>query len=748
MNKRFQEFINFHRRGKFVVFLFCLSFLFLILSQIVSALQGEDGILFFIPMGISFLIFVYALHDFRKNIKYIKKMENYLFSSILKTDINRMNEFHKLVDENLFQYYFQPIIDAKTGEVFAYEALMRTDSEICMAPTEILDYAAKESRLYDIEKLTFYNTLKIMSENPDIFHSKKLFINSISNHLLKDTDFEKLYNEYGPLFKNVVMEITESSLIDDNGIKSIQKRLQGTNCQLALDDYGTGYSNESILLHTNPNYIKIDQSLLRNINADPKKQHLVTGIVSFASKNHIKTIAEGIETYEEFVFVINLGVDYIQGFYTGKPNPVMLQNAPEECIDTVFTLNRKHYMEAIPKRTYETTNNSVSLSLVNLALTQFTDVNIHERELTLYGNHDITANISLHFADNLKCQIVLDNINLQGNGPSISLGYNCSVTMVLAGENVISYDGIRVPETSDLTITGNGNLTIRNNRMHGTGIGGTFEQSYGNINLAGTGTIKVINGGEMPIGIGGGHNTAKSVINLISGDITVEVSGHDAVGIGNFSGDVHVNIGDCNLTVHANAKYTVAIGSQNGRAEISTSGNLDITCEARKAVVIGVLENGTGVIDIIRGTMNLRFNAHEGTGIGGIGGNMDIHIHNGDIDIYSEGTDVTGVGDNTGEGKIIISEGIISTTLYAAHPVPIGNRKKEIMIEGGNIQCDLLPEYNIINLYGTHLMERIITSAMEFKQDISIGDNAYVYSASRGSRFADIRVYLPEEVII
>jgi EAL domain-containing protein (putative c-di-GMP-specific phosphodiesterase class I) len=208
-----------------------------------------------------------------------------------------------------------------------------------MLPMEILDLATKENRLYDIEKHTFNNTLSIMKEASDTFQTKKLFINSVSSHQLSDEDFYDLYQNYGPLFKNVVMEITESTLLDEKGTKLLHQRLQNTNCQLALDDYGTGYSNESNLLNSNPHYVKVDRSLVHNINYDSKKQHLVSNLINFAKHNQIKIIAEGIETYEEFEYVIHLGVDYIQGFFTAKPNPFLIDTIAEDLLEKFRMLN-------------------------------------------------------------------------------------------------------------------------------------------------------------------------------------------------------------------------------------------------------------------------------------------------------------------------------------------------------------------------------------------------------------------------
>lgn len=338
----------FLRRGKKIVFLFCQNLLFSIIGFVF--LKINRG--FFQSITIAFfllstLTIISAIPLMIANLSILKKSSDYFFNNCYFKDMNRIKLFHKLLDENLFEYHFQPIISARTGEIFAYEALMRSGSKFNMAPHEILDLAAYENRLYDIEHFTYNNTLKIFKENHDFIKDKKLFINSISSHPLKDSDFNLLIKDYGSQFSSVVIEITEGTLLSDPGIDSIKKRLIETNCQLALDDYGSGFSNEASLLKTNPNYLKIDRAILKSINSDSKKQHLVSNIVNFSSQNNIQTIAEGIETFEELLTVIHLGIDYIQGFYTAKPAPYFLNNLSQEHIDAIKDINRKRFLEAI-----------------------------------------------------------------------------------------------------------------------------------------------------------------------------------------------------------------------------------------------------------------------------------------------------------------------------------------------------------------------------------------------------------------
>lgn len=717
MKKKINEMHYFLRRGKVIVFLFCLNLLFLILvfvTQITN--HGRFGVNSLIFLLLCALCSLFSLYILSMNITLAKNAEAYLLNSKYVKDPSRIKLFHKILDENLFEYYFQPIINARTGEIYAYEALMRTSSKFDMQPLEILDLATYENRLYDIESLTFMNTLKILHDNTDFIQSKKLFINSISSHLLKDSDFEFLFRNYGSLFSNVVIEITEGTLLSDSGINSIKKWLQEANCQLALDDYGSGFSNESNLLKTNPNYIKIDRAILKYINLDKKKQHLVSNIVNFASQNNIKTIAEGIETFEEFKAVINLGIDFIQGFFTAKPLPYFLSHLQKECIDAIIDINDQKSFEAMEKRIYET-NAEEALSPVALSLDHFTDILIQGKEITLKGSQGLVANINIHVPDNMKCRITLENINLKGNEtPAITLGHNCCVELFLVGDNYIVENGIRVPESSDIKILGEGNLSIHAERING-------------------------------VGIGGAHNTTSSIIRLCSGNVIIDSNGLNAVGIGTMFGNAQVIIEECLLEIKTMGIKNVGIGSLSGHVSIESCGNITMNCEGKHTVAIGSVENGEGCIEIKSGEIKIRFNAHYGSGIGAVGGNVDITLYNGDINIYAEGTDIVGIGDHTGNGTIDIMNGIIYIVINSSHQMDIGNLNKRVMIQGGNILCDFTEDIELINAYQRPLTARVISTTRPFKYTvISNEGDSYEYNACYSELSPYMKVYLPEEI--
>ena len=96
-------------------------------------------------------------------------------------------------------------------------------------------------------------------------------------------------------------------------------RAQLWNAQLALDDYGTGFNSEAVLMEYAPDLVKVDVSIIRGIDADPDRRDLLNSLIGYAGTRNIRVLAEGVETAAELETVIACGVDYIQGYYIARP---------------------------------------------------------------------------------------------------------------------------------------------------------------------------------------------------------------------------------------------------------------------------------------------------------------------------------------------------------------------------------------------------------------------------------------------
>ena len=254
-------------------------------------------------------------------------------------------EFHQLISEERMYYYFQPIFSAQTGRVHAYEALMRSDLPTLRSPATIMKLAREQGALYEIERLTFRKAL----EGFDNLRSKNLvdrqaliFINSIASVSLRREDSEYMDQRWHELRRQMVIEITEEEEMNRQALES-KRHAPGFSGMFALDDYGSGYSNEGSLLELAPRFIKVDISIIRGIDSDPDKQQILRNVVRYAQPRNMQIIAEGVETAAEMRTVIDLGADLLQGYFLARPAAVPDPIAPEaaEIIRAIQDSNRR-----------------------------------------------------------------------------------------------------------------------------------------------------------------------------------------------------------------------------------------------------------------------------------------------------------------------------------------------------------------------------------------------------------------------
>lgn len=236
--------------------------------------------------------------------------------------VNGQEVFDRLIDEEQVRFFFQPIVEVATGNVMGYEALMRPMLPQFSGPEDVLMVARSQSKLFLIERLTVFGAIKAyirQLKQGKIKADSRIFINSLSNQCLNEQDVEKLELEYSSILKNIVLEITESEVLDSTFQTKKHEIIRRWGGQLAIDDYGTGYSSMSMLLKVDLAIIKVDMSIIRSIDKVRDKQRLLETIVSYAKPRGIRIVAEGVETEEEMRTCVRIGVDLIQGYYLAKP---------------------------------------------------------------------------------------------------------------------------------------------------------------------------------------------------------------------------------------------------------------------------------------------------------------------------------------------------------------------------------------------------------------------------------------------
>lgn len=266
----------------------------------------------------------FAMYQVKKAEKgYITEFDLELFTKNAKeTEMRRL--FHKMLNEELFTYYFQPIVSAADGSIYAYEALMRGNLPALTRPDQILQLAHEEECLHEIERLTMFLSAKSYAtflSTHQIRGDELLFVNSIASQYMNHDESVAYVEQYSFLQDRIVIEITEEDSQDLTALLK-KREMPGFSGVFALDDYGSGYSNEKTLLELAPAYIKLDLSIIRDIDSDPDKQQIVENIVSYAHQRGMKIIAEGLETPAELLKVLELDVDLLQGYFLAKPSAV------------------------------------------------------------------------------------------------------------------------------------------------------------------------------------------------------------------------------------------------------------------------------------------------------------------------------------------------------------------------------------------------------------------------------------------
>ena len=240
-------------------------------------------------------------------------------------------EFRQLLSNAQVFYCFQPIFSARSGKVVAYEALMRSDLPTLRSPATIMKLAREQGALYEIERITFTKALETfdsLCRAGSVSEEAMIFINSIASTCLTQADIEYLDSRWHELRRRMVIEITEEEAIDHEALE-IKRGSPGASGMFALDDYGSGYSNENTLLELAPRFIKVDIAIIRGIDTSPDKQQILKNVVAYAHPRSMKIVAEGIETAAELRTVIELGADALQGYFLARPAIVPGAIAPE-----------------------------------------------------------------------------------------------------------------------------------------------------------------------------------------------------------------------------------------------------------------------------------------------------------------------------------------------------------------------------------------------------------------------------------
>jgi len=222
--------------------------------------------------------------------------------------------------ENLFQAYFQPIVNTQTKEVHKYEALIRyvTKDGIEIAPYNFIN-VAKKTKLYpNIIKIVIQDAFKLI-KNKNKRVSVNISFDDIANEETTSFIYEilELNRDYT---KFLEFEILESEEISDfNEVSKFIAQIKKFDCIVGVDDFGAGYSNFNLLTLLDIDFVKIDGSLIERINTSKDLEIIVNTIANFSKEFKVKTVAEYVSNEDIYNKIKELNIDYCQGYYFEKP---------------------------------------------------------------------------------------------------------------------------------------------------------------------------------------------------------------------------------------------------------------------------------------------------------------------------------------------------------------------------------------------------------------------------------------------
>ena len=581
---------------------------------------------------------------------------------------------NKILDANDIDYYFQPIISAKTGDILGYEALMRMPEKYGVSPLTLLKYATEENRLGDVERATLFNVMKKMTEMEDELAGRKVFINSIPGHYLPKEEFLLLAEKYGSLFNRVVIEVTEETDMEEGTIDFLSSRSKEYGFQVAVDDFGTGYSNVTNLLKFLPNYVKIDRFLISELQIDPRKQHFVNTIIQFAHDNGFQALAEGVETSEELNAAIRMGVDLIQGFYTAKPQPKPLKQLPSPLLSQISRANLDMVSNNSRQKVYLVKDERL-LSLVDLSLQKYNILLLSGGDVTLVGNPDFLSAVSIRVKDHTECRLTIRNVSIGDvdTTPCIDLGKGSTLTLNLEGNNSFTGNGIRVPDSAQLKLEGAGNLSICPTFTNAYGIGNDYRCTFGRIISEMTGTLEINVSGENCICIGGKSSSSERAIDLRAGAFKSICAASNCVCIGAYEDKPSIYISRMDISIEVRIAKGTMIGSMYGEQDTHISNTaLRIFGAGNQVTGVGSTERTSGGIEITECGVDIKLNGWDIAAIGAAEGDLAIECRYCRIHVNAEANIATGMGCRDGKASICIDNVAVEINVNSANGILFG----------------------------------------------------------------------------
>ncbi|MCQ2593528.1 MAG: bifunctional diguanylate cyclase/phosphodiesterase [Treponema sp.] len=258
-----------------------------------------------------------------------KSKEAYFFDESMLESMNRQRHVEKMIkdslEKKLFYLVYQPQYEVQKKKLRGFETLirMRTESGEFISPAEFIPIAEKNDLILQIDDYVLLGAMvefkDLVEKNPDLIIS----INVSAKNFASENFVEKLnrlINDAKFPSKNLEIEITEYCMVDsfDMALETISK-LKEMDIQIALDDFGTGYTSLDYVSRLPINLLKIDKSLIDDIENDKKRRDFVHAVINMGQLMGCEVISEGVENESQVSYLKEYDCNLIQGFIWGKP---------------------------------------------------------------------------------------------------------------------------------------------------------------------------------------------------------------------------------------------------------------------------------------------------------------------------------------------------------------------------------------------------------------------------------------------
>ncbi len=224
-----------------------------------------------------------------------------------------------------FEAYYQPVMDIRKNTLYGAETLLRfrTEETGPVSPVEFIPMLEESGLIIPVGKWVMYQAMEACSKIQELLPNFRVSINLSYIQILKSNVLAEIKSgieKYNLRPGSIVVELTESGMLESNiSFVEFCEGLKENSVSLALDDFGTGYSNFHYLYHLNPDSIKIDRSFTMKALRYDYEYNILKHMINMSHGIALKLCIEGIETAEELAKICELGPDYIQGYYFGKP---------------------------------------------------------------------------------------------------------------------------------------------------------------------------------------------------------------------------------------------------------------------------------------------------------------------------------------------------------------------------------------------------------------------------------------------